>query len=255
MENKNTEKIKKGRFTYLINRDNGTAWIANGSTGRKKKYTLPRSVLLDGREYVCESVEIGAFCGNRKIQHLIIPDTYKYIDEDCFKWCSNLKSVHIGKGLEYYFKWTFGGCPRLKRVTIDSSNRFIKVSSDGNLVMTKDGKKVLAVIDSRSPKSLSVPEGVENIAEGGISCCDSLSSISLPSTLREIGPNGISWLPNLRSLEIPESVTTMGIQAISFNEKLEELTLPHALKGFDNSLLEGNISLRKVICKNPALIR
>lgn len=122
-------KIEKDLFTFLVDDDDMTAWISEGQSDGGRVITLPEAVELEGKTFRIKSVEIGGYCNEHRLEELFIPDCYEYIDEDSFRDCENLKTVHIGKGLEWYSKWSFNGCP-LERVEVDPGNPFMKVSEN-----------------------------------------------------------------------------------------------------------------------------
>lgn len=243
--NEDREKITVDGFEYLIDREDKTAWINDATTGGAVEYTLPESAVIDGERYVCESVEIGAFWKEPNLEILNIPDTYCYIDEDCFRDCEKLHTVHIGAGLEHYLYWSFSGCP-LKTVTISSDNRYLKVSDDGNLIMSKDGKIVYDIVRGKTNQELIVPEGVEEIHGTAISCSN-IGYLHLPSTLKKIGNNGIFRCRNLGHLTIPEGVTEICLQGLSDLKNLIVLELPSTLKKYSFEMLSGNERLSSLV--------
>lgn len=247
-EKKQREKVAVGKYEYLIDRKDKTAWISKASGVTEKVFTLPEKVVINGREYICESVEIGAYWAEQIIEELIVPDCYNYIDEDCFKCCNNLRKVRIGKGLEWYNKWNFGGCP-VEEVTISEDNPYLKVSSDGALVLSKDGKTVFALV-LHNVERIDVPEGVEKIAEAGISCSSAVKTLTLPSTLKEIGPNGIFEMHSIKELIIPEGVEEIKLQGLSWNENLELIDIPSSCHKIGWETLTYDSSLKKIILRS-----
>lgn len=79
---------EKDGFVYLLD-DNQTAWIREGSTGGQR-YRLPESIDVAGKSYMITDTDIGAFCDEPNLEELIVPDCYKYIDEDSFGNVLNL---------------------------------------------------------------------------------------------------------------------------------------------------------------------
>lgn len=249
---KDREKVTVGEYEYLIDRNKKTAWISKACGITEKVFTLPEKVVLDDEEYTCESVEIGAYWAEPVIEELIVPDYYNYIDEDCFKCCENLRKVSIGKGLDWYNKWNFGGCP-LEKVTISEENPYLKVSPDGALVLSKDGKTVLALVD-RNAENIDIPEGVEKIAEAGISCSSAVKTLTLPSTLKEIGPNGIFEMDSIKELIIPEGVEEIKLQGLSWNESLELIDIPSSCHKIGWETLTYDSSLKKIILRSKEVM-
>ncbi len=119
-------EYKQGRFVYLLDDDEKTAWIKEGHIGRCRRYRLPDHVMIDGERYTVESVELGAYNYPRTLHHLMIPDTFIYVDEDTLFGLDNLRSVHIGKRVEELDRFNFRLCPKLKSIHIDKDNPHIK---------------------------------------------------------------------------------------------------------------------------------
>lgn len=251
-EKEKWEKVAFGEYEYLINRKDKTAWIAKACGIAEKVFTLPEKLVIDDEEYTCESVEIGAYWAEPVIEELIIPDCYNYIDEDCFKFCENLRRVQIGKGLTWYNKWNFGGCP-IEEVTILEDNPYLKVSSDGALVLSKDGKTVLALV-LHNAERIDVPEGVEKIEEAGISCSSTVKTLTLPSTLKEIGPNGIFQMHSIKELVIPEGVVEIKRQGLFYNERLELIDIPSSCQQIGCETLTYDKSLKKLIFRSNEIM-
>lgn len=115
-------KYKQGKFLYLLDDEEKTAWIAKGHIGRCKRYRLPDHVMVDGERYTVESVEMGAFNHPRTLRHLVIPDTFVFVDCDTLYGLGNLHSVYIGKRVEQLNHFNFRLCPKLKCIRIDKDN-------------------------------------------------------------------------------------------------------------------------------------
>lgn len=104
MQSKPYNKCRLFKFknwSYLLDDDDKTAWIAKGHIGRCKRYKIPNSVDIDGKRYTITSIEMGAFNNPRTLRHLSIPDSIEYVDEDEFLFMSKLRSIYIGKGLKH----------------------------------------------------------------------------------------------------------------------------------------------------------
>ena len=195
-------KYKQGKFVYLLDDEEKTAWIEKGHIGRCRKYRLPDHVMIDGERYTIESVEAGAYNKSRTLRHLTIPDTFNYVDEWAFD-CNNLRSVYIGKGLDYLDSWTFCHYEKLHHFQIDKDNTYLKYEND--MVLSKDGKKLLAAyIVGKCPSQLNIPDGVEEIGQYVFIGSTKLESVTFPSTLRKMGDNSFGMCQNLRSVVLPE---------------------------------------------------
>ena len=149
-------RVCMGEFEYLVDDDDQTAWIDVGNSGGARVYTLPESVVIDGIAFAITSVEIGAFCTcyDTGIEELYVPDCYEYLDQDCFS-ASPIKTLHIGKGLRHYMFWSLKSASPDLVVEIDPENPYIKISEDGHMVLSKDGKTLITVYLIFTPPALA----------------------------------------------------------------------------------------------------
>ncbi len=212
-------EYRQGRYVYLLDDNNDTAWIKQGHIGRSKTYRIPASVNIEGVCFTVTSVELGAYNRPRTLRHLIFPDTIEYIDEDEFSNLPNLRSVHIGKGVQYLNNWHFRCCPMLHTITIDKQNPYLRVQ-DG-LVLTQDGTTLLRSLFRR--RELIIPEGVKYVEKVAFWYDDKLESVTFPSSLREIGDSSFLDIPNLKRLVIPEGSEEQIVPCFNGYENLELL--------------------------------
>ena len=240
-------ELRQNGFTYLLDDNEKTAWIKEGHIGRGYRYRLPDHVIIDGEHYTIESVEIGAYKYPRTLRHLVIPDSFNYVDENCFDHLPNLRSVYIGKGVGYLSHWHFRGCPKLCSYVIEKGNPHLTIR-DG-MIMTKEGKQVLSEI--RKHTHLVIPEGVEEIADVAFWYNDRLESVSFPSTLRKIGDNSFSNCPKLRSMVLPEGLEECVVQCFMENKDLELIDLPCTLTELGWETFSYCPNLKTVILRMP----
>ena len=249
--NMTRRKHKAGRFVWLLDDENMTAWIDEGTTGGAKVYTLPEKVVAEGKEYVAESVEIGAFFSEAELEELFIPDCYTYIDEDSFRDCGKLRTIHIGSGLRNFFPWSFSCCP-VERIIVSPENPNIRVSDDGTMMLSRDGSKLLSVF--RPTEHITVPDGVREIGACGLSCNDITRSVTLPLSLEKIGSNGIYELNALKELVLSEGVREIGTQGLSWNPVLELVDLPSTLHALNWELFAEDESLQTLILRSRSVV-
>ena len=105
-------------------------------------------------------------------------------------------------------------------ITIDEENPYYKI--DGNLILTKDGKKLVTFV--KNVESQIIPERVETIEYYALTDFDA-TEIILPSTLKTIEEEGISHCSNLTTITIPSSVETIGTNAFSSCSNLAEIRI------------------------------
>ena len=237
-------------YEYLLDDDDMTAWIAHGPREVPEIYALPERVSIEGLSYRVTSVEIGAFSFvATPIAELVVPDSFEYIDEDSFHF-TTVRTVRIGKGLKGYHPWLFSN--DLERVSIDRGNPYIRMSDDGNSVLTADGRTLLAVI--ADPEAVRIPEGVETISACAISCKSLLKKVILPSTLKTIGENGIFECHALSGIVVPEGTVTVRFQGISFNGSLRRIDLPASLETVGWEVCTDNGNLEELTLRCPEAV-
>lgn len=79
-------RYKAGGMEYLLDDEDGTAWLYKGVYGGPETFTLPEEVAVGGRTYRITSAE-GVFTVREGtlVQELVIPDSYEYIGDISFR--------------------------------------------------------------------------------------------------------------------------------------------------------------------------
>ncbi len=231
--------VKKGRFTYLIDENDHTAWIGKGHIGHCRKYHVPDSVEIEGATYRITSLE--AFCFNRavRLRKLVIPDSITYVDEDLLLSFPNLRSLYIGKGLMPMRQFFLGYG---NSVVIDKENPHMRVQD--NLVLSKDGTEVLASLYNKH--YYEVPMGVKKLSPLCFLGNTRTTYVDLPDSLEEIGAEAFSSADRLEYLFLPDGVKSIGNQAFWGCGTLREIKLPDSLRNLGFECLNGCVNLKEI---------
>lgn len=247
----NRREYRQGRFVYLLDDNDRTAWIQSGHIGRCKTYRVPSSVDIEGVRYTITSIY--AYNEPRTLQRLIIPDSIEYVDDDVLYALPNLRSVYIGKGVESLSSWNFRFCPKLRTFQIDSQNPHIKVQY--GLLFSKDGTVLLCKQFRRKDLTeLHIPEGVKTVERVAFWYNENLETITFPSSLRDIHDNSFSNLPKLKRVVIPEGLEKLIVQCFMDNENLEYVDLPSTVKYMGGDAFENCPNLKTLILRSPGLL-
>ena len=122
-----------------------------------------------------------------------IPETVRKIGDAAFIGCEKLRAIHIPSSVEEIGINPFICCYSIESITLDSANKWYKIEND--LLLTKDGKKLIATAGSYKTKrrDIVVPEGVEEVG------CLSLTSdmvdirnVWMPASLKKIH-DALEW--------------------------------------------------------------
>lgn len=90
-----------------------------------------------------------------------------------------------------------------------------------------------------------LPESLKTIGKSVFAGCERLETVTLPAKLRSIGDGAFSGCTRFEKIVIPDSVKSMGTGVFSQCARLREVTLPKGLKELDGTFIDC-ISLETV---------
>lgn len=106
------------------------------------------------------------------LQEITVPNSVKYIGENSFAGCGQLRRVVLPDKLKEIKENTFRWCKSLQEVVFPQELDAVRISAF-------EGCDDLQTVD--------LPEGVISIEEGAFAGCKSLESIYIPDSVTEIG--------------------------------------------------------------------
>ena len=160
---------------------------------------------------------------NKKVKHIVIPDSVKYVDEKCISMCPNIESVYYGASVENIKSFVFHAGYGVKFSTVEVSPENPYYSCKNNCVVDlRTNALVLAthkaiIPDDGSVKiigdrafapacywlgSIVIPEGVKVIDFGAFMGCSRLESVVFPDSLEIIDDSVFSNCQNLKKVEL-----------------------------------------------------
>ena len=223
---------------------------AFGACGNIRRVTVPECVLSN------MSSVFGDSC--RTITSLAIDEGVESIDSGFYN-CDGLTSLSIPASVTRIGKSVFQySCPALTEITVAAGNVNYKFS--GGLLLTKDGKEIVAVPRGRT--WVSIPDTVTEIGRETFNNCPNLNftwrngvkSIDgwvlgcdeddLPKNFTLSGYRGIangafSYCEALTGITIGEGVKSIGAYSFEECSNLTSISIPASVTHIDDSAFDG----------------
>ncbi len=162
----------------------------------------------------------GVFYGCAELENVTLPDGISKITDFMFYGCKKLTVVNIPDGVTVIGNHAFADCKALKTVTVPAGVKMIQgfafrdtLYLEGltdEFVIVGDG--VLLDYNGTSAK-VTVPDGVKFVSSAFAS--STVTEITLPEGVEAIANNAFASCTALKSIHLPESVTKIGISAFS----------------------------------------
>lgn len=156
------------------------------------------------------SIENYALNGLSKLSSLTLPANLKNLSTYILFGCSSLKTIDVSAditSLNFQFLYNSG----VTTVNFASGSSY---KQQGNFIMTADGKTLIYMIGN-SLTNVSVPNGVETIANYAFYYKTAMTTISLPSTLKNINYSAFESCSKLQSVSLPASVSSISSSAFA----------------------------------------
>ena len=205
----------------LLSKDGTLLALVPGALG---KLVVPESVRTIGR----------SACEGSSLTNVVFSTLVENIEEAAF-WACDIESIEIPDSVSSIGVGAFSSCHLLDSIYVGSGNSSYK--TDGGLLLTKDGKCLVAVPGARS--GVTVPEGVTNICESAFSTCNYLTNVILPDSLIGIDAYAFECCWNITHIEIPGSVTFIGTNAFSYCNSLTNIVFNGDAPEMEGGVFEG----------------
>ena len=222
------------------------------------------------------SIGAGAFSDCRKLSHLRIPGSVKFMIDnsghgyDTFANCNNLVTAGaIGSGANYEFGWTteipefaFSRCDSLSEVILPNGIQRIGEKAFYNCSQLSHITIPKTVVECGSAafygcKLLETAGPIDGgydiefswdfkIPDKAFSWQENLTKIVLPAGLNEIGSSAFEGCSKLTVVDIPDGVTTLGDEAFCGCSGLTSVAIPDSVSNIGNSAFSGCLSLTNV---------
>ncbi len=179
-------------------------------------------------------ISVGVFNGCTGLKEITVPEGAERIGRNAFNGCTGLRGVNLPKGLKCIEENAFMGCTGLTEVELPDS-----VSSMGAGVfkncsnLTKVNYPLSwseaglsgELLKGTKVRTITVPEGVEELPQYAFRDCSNLVTVNLPGSLTVIPAYAFSGCTELERIATLESVVSIGNNAFLNCQSLKEAVL------------------------------
>ena len=170
---------------------------------------------------------------------VVIPDTIKYLDENCFVYDNNLSKVTIPESVESIGEYSFYHCSALT-----------DVSFLGNGVKTI-GSYAFQYCENLT--TITLPDSIEFIGHYAFGNCENLTTITLPDSIETLEYCAFYECRRLTSVKLPNGISALKIQTFYNCVALDNVVIPDSVTVIDNNCFYGCSGLTSVTIKSQAI--
>lgn len=203
-----------------------------------------------------KTIRVSCFHGCQSLDEVIFPEQLDSIEREAFCGC-NLSELNFPQTLTFVGEDAFDGTPWCSKqpstVYINNIFYLCKVNPDTRNVIIKEGTRYIspcAFLGNYYLRSVTIPEGVEEIPEACFNGCTNLENMFFPSSLkRMIGggngkwesslPEGPNYVHNVfyeykgktpEEYSIEEGTISIATYAFSSKNDLKKITIPETVE-------------------------
>lgn len=190
---------------------------------------------------------------------LKLPETIRYLGEECFDGCKNLTGkLDLPKGLEKIGRCAFNGCAGFTGdLVIPDSVREIGAYAfaeckglDGRLVISKGLREIPDSCFGGLKKirgDLVIPDNVQVIGEAAFYGCGFDGQLVLPERMREIGSGAFQYCKELKGrVRLPQGLRRIEKRQFIGCASLGEIRLPDGIRYICNQAFNDCRALTKI---------
>ena len=230
--------------------------------------TLPAVEVLPGTEYIANK----AFCNNKYIKKIVLPDGLLGIGSEAFSGCSSLEEIFIPDTLLCQGYWSFGGCNSLKVV---HSNYY----HPDNHCLIIHGNLVRVLCD-QPLNEFRIPHTAFSICPEAFSSCERINDLYYPDSFEvsqySLGNSSINKIIHKKSSDdkhcviedhelkafvadepidyrIPNTVERIGHNAFFESKNLKSVFIPASVKHLRYCCFHNCVNLVEVFFENTSM--
>lgn len=269
-------------FNYDLADDNVSVIITKYK-GNAKNVVIPSEI--EGLPVSTLGADV--FYENKTIESVVMPDTIKligtykdykgpsdavyfYYYSNCFRRCSNLKSVIISKNITSIPTYCFDDCTSLENIVLPDGLKYIGGAAFEGCAALKtvkfpDSLEEFGTVYYRYPDYASdaiyygsyafsrtglthieLPDALTKIPTAIFTNCESLVSVKIGKNTKVIGSYAFAECESLSSINFG-NVEEIGEYAFRECTSLEKIELPETIKSIDGKAFSGCSKLSEII--------
>lgn len=195
-----------------------------------------------------------AFCGNGKIETVVIHDGVTTIGDGAFSGCAVLKDIAIPNSVRSVGESAFYKCTSLEGITVPNSvtalgdQAFYGCSGLKNVTISNSVTRLGYALfyGCTGLTGVTIPNGVITIGNSVFSGCSGLESVTIPNSVVTIELSAFSGCSRLKDVTIPDGVTSIGSSAFSGCSGLENITIPGCVATIGSSAFYSCTALKSI---------
>ena len=207
------EKQFAGKDFHILN---GRLLECSDAVKQQERVVLPEGIIAIGENLFAAPKYDPNYAPNETIVEVVIPDTVRYFEKECFAWCRNLKTLTIPDAVTELPAGMFMGCSSLEQIDIPAG-------------VTKIGGNAFEYCSSLT--EIVLPDSITEIGSSLFDGCQNLKKVNIPAGVTKIGGWAFSGC-SMTEVVIPDSVTAIGNEAFFYCAQLEKITIPKTVTDF-----------------------
>ena len=154
-----------------------------------------------------------------------------------------LRSVSIPASVQRIGQWAFTGCKNLQQISVDAAST--AYASPDSLLLDLTNHTLL-VCPQQKTGAVTVPDGVETIADTAFQNCQGITAVTLPDGLQTIGAEGFQNCQGITAVTLPDGLQTIGAEGFAGCVGLTGLDIPDTVTWIGGSAFKDCTALRSV---------
>ena len=163
-----------------------------------------------------------AFYGCSLLEEVVLSGTLTEIKDFAFARCDSLQSIALPNSLKKMGAGAFSG-EKLNAIHISSLESYLDITYANHSNPLASAKNLY--LDGVLVTDLVIPDTVKSLKEGALAYCTSIKSITFPQGFEEIGPYALAQCSSLQSVSLEQGFKKIGEYAFERCSSLKSVSL------------------------------